>query len=115
MKLDFLQFLDLEMFTRFGAKLDAEKKLQIKRGQILREIFKQERLAPLSMKEEFAWMLAFNERFLDGVALEDISNALGGIFDSIGASTLEIDDSREDWVGFIKKCLEVKTMDSKKQ
>ena len=44
MKLDYLQFLELERFTRFGARLEPEMQQAIKRGQILREILKQERV-----------------------------------------------------------------------
>ncbi|MDX2486297.1 MAG: F0F1 ATP synthase subunit alpha, partial [Gammaproteobacteria bacterium] len=47
LKLDYLQFLELEVFTRFGARLEASMEATIKRGRVLREIFKQERLMPL--------------------------------------------------------------------
>ena len=43
MKLDFLQFLELEVFTRFGAKLDAGMRARIARGRLLRAIFAQDR------------------------------------------------------------------------
>ena len=44
MKLDYLQFLELEMFTRFGTRLEASMETAIQRGRILREILKQDRL-----------------------------------------------------------------------
>ena len=47
MKLDYLQFLELEVFTRFGARLEASIEERIRRGRVLREILKQERLSPL--------------------------------------------------------------------
>ena len=46
MKLDYLQFLDLEVFTRFGARLEPAMESAIRRGRILREALKQDRLSP---------------------------------------------------------------------
>ena len=44
MKLEYLQFLELEMFTRFGAELEPSMQKKIARGRVLRELLKQERL-----------------------------------------------------------------------
>ena len=65
MKLDFLQFLELEVFTRFGAKLEASIQKKIARGKILREILKQDRLSPVSVEGQMAWLVAFNEGYFD--------------------------------------------------
>jgi F-type H+-transporting ATPase subunit alpha len=45
-KLDYLQFQELEAFTRFGARLEPQMQARLKRGRILREILKQEPLKP---------------------------------------------------------------------
>jgi len=47
-KLDYLQFQELEIFTRFGSRLEAGVAAKIRRGSLLRELLKQERLAPLA-------------------------------------------------------------------
>jgi len=65
MKLDYLQFLELEVFTRFGARLEASVQKKIQRGQRLRELLKQERLRPLSFIQQLAWLLAFNRGLFD--------------------------------------------------
>ena len=52
MKLDYLQFLELEVFTRFGSRLEAGVEAKIRRGRLLRELLKQERLAPLSPEQQ---------------------------------------------------------------
>ena len=44
MKLEYMQFLELEVFTRFGTKLEASMEAAIQRGRVLREILKQRRL-----------------------------------------------------------------------
>ena len=45
MKLDYLQFQELEIFTRFGSRLEASVEAKIRRGRLLRELLKQERLS----------------------------------------------------------------------
>ncbi|MDE3051630.1 MAG: F0F1 ATP synthase subunit alpha, partial [Nitrospirota bacterium] len=54
MKLDYLQFLELEVFTRFGARLETSREAKIKRGRVLREILKQDRLSPLPIEFQLA-------------------------------------------------------------
>jgi len=71
MKLDFLQFLELEVFTRFGSRLEAAVDAKIRRGRLLRELLKQERLAPLSPEQQLAWLVAYNEGTFD--ALEGVA------------------------------------------
>ncbi|MFZ4536175.1 F0F1 ATP synthase subunit alpha [Propionivibrio sp.] len=67
MKLDFLQFLELEVFTRFGSRLEAGVEAKIRRGRLLRELLKQDRLAPLSPEQHLAWLVAYNEAYFDGL------------------------------------------------
>ena len=76
MKLDYLQFLELEIFTRFGAKLEASMEKRIQRGKLLREILKQDRLDPQPIEFHMAWLLAFNEGMLDGLAGPGLQAAL---------------------------------------
>src|SRR5574337_1172690 len=67
MKLDFLQFLELEVFTRFGARLEVSMEVKIKRGRLLREILKQGRLSPLPIEFQMAWLIGFNRGLFDDV------------------------------------------------
>lgn len=99
MKLDYLQFLELEVFTRFGAKLEPAMQKKIQRGRVLREILKQERLAPVPIECELAWMIAFNEGTLDGLAPEFIQKALQGLFENVQGLSLSRD--RKAWVSSI--------------
>ena len=71
MKLDYLQFLELEIFTRFGARLEASMEAAIRRGRALREILKQERLAPLSAEFHMALLIAFNDGHFDNIREHD--------------------------------------------
>ena len=97
MKLDYLQFLELEVFTRFGARLEASMEKAIRRGRLLREILKQDRLAPLPAKFELAWLEAFNDGLLDDYELDSVHSALDTLEAAVRDSTLDLDSPREDW------------------
>jgi F-type H+-transporting ATPase subunit alpha len=97
MKLDYLQYLDLEVFTRFGARLEASMEAAIARGRLLREILKQERLRPLSPEQELAWLIAFNDGLLDGIAADAVPAALAALESGAANAGLTLDSPREDW------------------
>ena len=97
MKLDYLQFLELEVFTRFGSQLEASMDAKIRRGRLLREIFRQERLAPQPIEFQLAWMLAFNEGLFDAMAPSAIPECLRRISGHIAQGVLTLGDDREQW------------------
>ena len=97
MKLNYLQFLELEVFTRFGARLEASMEAAIQRGNLLREILKQERLAPVPTISQLAWLVAFNDGLFDGVDLNAIAPLLEVLEKQAQHSTLSLDSPREDW------------------
>ena len=98
MKLDYLQFLELEVFTRFGTKLDAAMESPLRRGRLLREILKQDRLAPLRIEHQMAWLVAFNDGLFDTIEPEKISEVLEQLYRQITECELELEDGREEWV-----------------
>lgn len=99
MKLDFLQFLELEVFTRFGARLEASVAAKIQRGRLLRELLKQERLAPLSPEQHLAWLIAYNEGLFDDLAGDEaaIAARLVHLLARADASPLTLADDRAVW------------------
>ncbi len=101
MKLDYLQFLELEVFTRFGSRLEASMEARIRRGQMLRELLKQERLAPISIEKQMAWLVAYNEGLFDTLDRAALSRQLAQIEES--ASTLTLAESREQWRNAVRK------------
>ena len=98
MKLDYLQFLELEVFTRFGTKLDSAMESPLRRGRLLREILKQDRLAPLRIEHQMAWLVAFNDGLFDTIEPEKISEVLEQLYRQITECELELEDGREEWV-----------------
>jgi F-type H+-transporting ATPase subunit alpha len=97
MKLDYLQFLELEVFTRFGARLEVSMEASIARGRTLREILKQDRLTPLSELFQMAWLIAFNDDLFKEIPPESIDTLLETLKDQSQKTTLTLDSPREEW------------------
>jgi F-type H+-transporting ATPase subunit alpha len=97
MKLDYLSFLELEVFTRFGAHLEASMEQTIFRGRLLREILKQDRLSPDSSQFQLAWLVAFNDRLFDGLEPAAMRKSLQTLTAAVEETTLTLDSAREEW------------------
>jgi len=97
MKLDYLQFVELEIFTRFGARLEATMETAIQKGRVLREILKQDRLSPLSPAFQMAWLVAFNNDLCQNVDSDATPALLARLKKEAGNTTLSLDSPREEW------------------
>jgi F-type H+-transporting ATPase subunit alpha len=104
-KLAYLRYLDLEVFSRFGARLEPGMEEVLKRGRILREIFKQERLAPLPVHCHMAWLTAFNQGLLDETEPEALPRALERLFAGCRAGAPDLDRDRADWTSAVRSWL----------
>jgi F-type H+-transporting ATPase subunit alpha len=98
MKLDYLQFLELEVFTRFGSRLEASMEAKIARGRVLRELLKQDRLSPLPIEFHLAWLTGFNHGLFDKVPPESISAVLERLAARVRESAFTLETSEEEWV-----------------
>ncbi len=107
MKLEYLQFLELEAFTRFGQRLEASMELRLKKGTLLREILKQERLVPQSILFQLAWLIAFNAGLFNEVKLSDISLLLRRIETGVSSSSLILASTSEQWLPTISEWLNI--------
>jgi F-type H+-transporting ATPase subunit alpha len=105
MKLDYLQYQELEVFTRFGARLEASMEAVIRKGRVLREIFKQERLAPLSPTSQLAWLIAFNEGLFDTREPDTMAGLLAEMEEALRQTRLTLDSPREEWVAAVSGSL----------
>jgi len=97
MKLEYLQFLELETFSRFGSRLEAGLRARLARGRLLRNLLKQEPLSPLVPESHLAWMTAFNDGSLDGLEPEKLSAALRALTQGAARGAPELDAPREAW------------------
>lgn len=107
MKLDFLQYIELEIFTRFGARLEVSMQAIIAKGRILREILKQNRLEPLPAQCHLAWLIAFNNGYFQNHELNNLSSLLEKIKQKTISSTLSLSSPREQWVENIAEWLAI--------
>jgi len=69
LRLDYAQFLELEMFTRFGGVTDAQVKEKIARGQRIRAVLTQPQYAPLRLADEVAFALGLQDGLFDRLPL----------------------------------------------
>ena len=107
MKLDYLQFLELESFTRFGTRLDPEVERKIRRGRLLREILKQDRLTPLAIELQMAWLVMYNAGLLDAVEPKEVPQVLARIAVDLQKSSLHIEEPRGRWLASLRDWLGV--------
>lgn len=73
MRLAYAQFLELEMFARFGTIMDERTRRAIEHGRRLRAILRQAQYSPRPMEIQVAQLLALKEEIVDRVALEQVS------------------------------------------
>jgi len=74
LRLEYAQFLELEVFTRFGTIADERTPKVIEHGRRIRAILGQRQFAPLSLGEQVALLAAVAERVLDDVPLDLIGD-----------------------------------------
>jgi len=96
-KLDYLQFIELEAFTHFGTKLEASMQKKIQRGRILRELLKQDQLAPLPIEIEMAWLVAYNDGLFDEINPDEVPKLFAALAQLVENHKLKLTDAREKW------------------
>ncbi len=72
LRLTYSQFEELEVFARFGTRLDEETRSMLERGRRVREAFKQPQFEPIRVAEQIVILLAASQGHLNGVPLERI-------------------------------------------
>jgi F-type H+-transporting ATPase subunit alpha len=85
LRLDLAQYAELEAFSKFGSDLDKATQAQLRRGERLIEVLKQDQYQPLPVGKEIFIIFMANEGFLDEVELEkvkDVERELYNLLDS---------------------------------
>jgi F-type H+-transporting ATPase subunit alpha len=105
LRLDYAQFLELEMFTRFGGMPDTRVRDQLTRGGRIRAILDQPQHAPVRLADEVALVLAVQSGLLDPLPLSAVSAFRHGLSEAIDRGAPEavrmiqnsgtIDDTRK--------------------
>ncbi|MCS0497044.1 F0F1 ATP synthase subunit alpha [Ancylobacter sp. MQZ15Z-1] len=101
-RLDYSQFLELEMFSRFGGIADTRVKAQMTRGERIRALLSQPRFATLRPVDEIALLAALSAGVLDDMPVEampELRTRLPGHLDAAvpdAAKSLEADAKLDD-------------------
>ena len=72
LRLEYAQFLELEVFTRFGTMVDERTRSRIEHGRRIRAVLAQGQYAPLSLGEQVGLLTAVTKGILDSIPLGDI-------------------------------------------
>lgn len=84
-RLDYSQFLELEMFTRFGGISDARVKQRLVRGERIRALLTQPRFATLRLVDQVALLAALGEGVLDNLPVAAVTEAKAHIAEHLDA------------------------------
>jgi F-type H+-transporting ATPase subunit alpha len=79
LRLDYAQFLELEVFTRFGGMPDGRVRDQLTRGARIREALRQSQHMPFRLADEVALMLAVQSGLLDALPLDAVAKFRAGL------------------------------------
>ncbi len=107
LRLDYAQFLELEMFTRFGGISDKRVKYRISRGERIRALLTQPRFATLRMIDQVALLAALAEGVMDELPVEVVAGLRAAI-------ARHLDATQPDLVSAISKSGEIEEDDRKK-
>jgi F-type H+-transporting ATPase subunit alpha len=72
LKLDISQYLELQIFARFGTELDEDTRQKLDRGRHVREVLRQLQYAPLPVAHQVAIIYAAGEGYLDDLPVEQV-------------------------------------------
>ena len=96
LRLSYAQFEELEMFARFGTRLDDKTRDTIERGRRVRKVLTQPELQPLTIPEQIAVLLAVTEGLFDPLAVEDLPAAEARVRTAVTEELKEICRKIED-------------------
>ena len=74
LKLDLSQYLELQIFARFGTELDQETQQQLARGHHVREVLRQPQHEPLPVSHQVAIIYAAGQGYLDDLPIDHVSD-----------------------------------------
>jgi len=113
LRLEYSQFQEVEVFTRFGAQMEEATVKRIERGRRIREILKQPRLCPVRVGSLIALLWAANEGMLDDVPVGKIQEYEERLMLGLHEKTIDLlqelnhgEDLDEDRTALLKEALE---------
>jgi F-type H+-transporting ATPase subunit alpha len=72
LKLDISQYLELQIFARFGTELDQDTRQKLARGRHVREVLRQPQHQPLPVSHQVAILYAAGQGYLDDLSIAQV-------------------------------------------
>jgi len=89
-KLELAQYREMEAFAQFASDLDAATQRLLARGARLTELLKQDQYTPMPVEEQVAVVFAGVNGFIDGIALDRVTDFEQKLRDELNANGQEI-------------------------
>ncbi len=105
LRLDLAQYAELEAFSKFGSDLDKATQAQLRRGERLVEILKQDQYSPLPVEKQIFIIFMANEGYLDEIEVNDVKKVEEELY-----STLD-----SEYKEFMKSMIKDKITDEMKE
>ena len=90
LRLDYAQFLELEVFSRFGGMPEDRVRQQLKRGERIRRILRQPQHDPFRLVDEVALLIAVQSGVLDKLPLDAVAAFRAGLATALDTEAPEI-------------------------
>ncbi|HET7215826.1 MAG TPA: F0F1 ATP synthase subunit alpha [Terriglobia bacterium] len=90
LRLDLAQYRALAAFAQFASDLDRASQAQLRRGQRLTEVLKQDQYKPLPVEKQIVTILAGTMGFLDDLEVEECRPFENGLYEFMDSSSPEI-------------------------
>lgn len=90
LRLDYAQFLEMEVFTRFGGTIEPRVQAQLTRGARLRAVLRQNQHTPMRLAEEVALVLAVQDGLLDALAPDQVARFRDDLAEALETGAAEV-------------------------
>ena len=96
LRLSYAQFEELEMFARFGTRLDDKTRETIERGRRVRKDLTQPELKPITIPEQIAVLLSDTEGLFDDLEVEEIPAAEEVIKEAVNSELSAVNEKIQE-------------------
>ncbi|MBN1641269.1 MAG: F0F1 ATP synthase subunit alpha [Anaerolineae bacterium] len=95
LKLDISQYLELQIFARFGTELDEDTQRQLARGRHVREVLRQPQYEPMPVAHQIVVLFAAGEGYLDALPIDQVRDFERYLIDYMNAEHAALLDQLE--------------------
>lgn len=91
LRVSLAQYTELEAFSKFGSDLDPATLAQLKRGERLLEILKQDQYSPLSVAKQIMIIFMANQGYLDKVERSEVKKVEEELYNTLTTEYAELE------------------------